>query len=101
MLPKIDKLERYFWDHTQDASDAFKLKRLIEYASFPDLVKIPFDFVKENIENIDTSKLRTSETRIEFIKRMKEIIGDCFSWDDVCYKIGGIASPRAKCDPCL
>ena len=89
MLPKIDKLDKYFWDHTQNASDTFKLKRLFEYASFPDLIKIPLDFVKANIDSIDPLKLRTSETRIRFISKTKEVIDKCSSWDDVCYKIAG------------
>jgi hypothetical protein len=59
----IDKLDRYFWDclppagasafASQYISAAFKLKRLFEYASFPDLLKIPFDYVKTHIHQID------------------------------------------------
>ena len=83
-------LDKYFWDHTERASDNFKLKRLVEYASFPDLLKIPFDFIKSNIDGIDVSRLRTSQTRILFITRMKEVINDCSTWDEAIYKISGI-----------
>ncbi|MCK4766343.1 MAG: hypothetical protein KAW12_29375 [Candidatus Aminicenantes bacterium] len=84
-------LDKYFWDHTGNASDAFKLKRLFEYASFPDLLKIPFDFVKTNINEIDASRLRTSKTRIIFITRMKEVIKNCSAWDEIVYKIAAVA----------
>jgi len=50
---RIDPLlYKYFWDHTRNASDIFKLKRLLEYASFPDLLKIPFEILKSNIHHI-------------------------------------------------
>jgi hypothetical protein len=84
------ELGKYFWDHTERASDAFKLKRLFEYASFPDLLRIPFDYVKSNIDGIDISRLRTSRTRIIFIIRMKEVIRDCSTWDEMIYKISGL-----------
>lgn len=83
-------LDKYFWDRTERASDTFKLKRLFEYASFPDLLKIPFDFVKANIDTIDISRLRTSKTRIIFITRMKEVIRDCSTWDETVFKISGL-----------
>ncbi len=84
------KLNKYFWDHTLLASDGFKLKRLLEYASFPDLLKIPFDFVKENIESLDPTTLRTSTTRIRFTAKIKEFINDCHNWDELIFKITGI-----------
>lgn len=87
MMPK--SLDRYFWDHTQNASDAFKLRRLVEYASFPDLIKIPFDFVKTNIHQINPAQLRTSATRVRFIGKVKEVMVDCDTWDDAVYKIAG------------
>jgi len=90
MLPRIDKLEKYFWDHTQDASDEFKLRRLFEYASFPDLIKIPFDFVKAHIEPITPRTLRTSEIRKIFISRLKEVMDNCSNWDEAVYSISGL-----------
>lgn len=81
------KLDQYFWDHTQTASDTFKLRRLLEYASFPDLLKIPFDFVRQNILSIHPATLRTSATRILFTEKIKEYIPQSLSWDDLIYKI--------------
>ncbi len=90
-IPEV--LDKYFWDHTQGASDAFKLKRLFEYAGFPDLIKIPFSYVKENLHLVDLRRLRTSEKRIDFLLRMKVEAGDCESWDEAIYKIAGIPFP--------
>jgi hypothetical protein len=90
MTPKEYNLQKYFWDHMENASDTFILRRLIEYASFPDLLKIPFGFVKTNLNHIDTSRLRTAQTRIRFIERMKAVIEDCNTWDDAVFKISGI-----------
>ncbi|MCP4158019.1 MAG: hypothetical protein GY757_60485, partial [bacterium] len=56
-MPNLNNLNRYFWDNTQGASDAFKLKRLFEYASFPDLLKIPFDYVKTHFQGVDLNRL--------------------------------------------
>jgi hypothetical protein len=89
---KIDNpaLDKYFWDHTENASDAFKLRRLLEYASFPDLLKIPFDFVKLNLDSIETARLRTSEVRIRFVDRIRGVIEDYENWDEIVFKIAGI-----------
>ncbi len=88
-MQNFDKLEKYFWDHTQGASDAFKLRRLFEYASFPDLIKIPFDFVKVNFHLLDLSRLRTSETRIRFLRRLKDVAGSCSDWEEAVFKMAG------------
>lgn len=84
------RFKRYFWDHTENASGPFKLRRLIEYASFPDLIHIPFDFIKENIDKIDISRLRTSEKRIQFMQRIKKFVPDSTTWDEAIYKMTGI-----------
>lgn len=83
-------LKKYFWDHTENASDAFKFKRLVEYASFPDLITVPFDFVKHNIDTVNIERLRTSEVRKEFVGRVKSIIHQCNSWHDAVYRISGL-----------
>ena len=92
MIQKLDhpSLKKYFWDHTMSASDGFKLKRLLEYASFPDLLKIPFDFVKCNIHTIDASKLRTSQTRTRFVKEIQKEIDHCRNWKETIFKISGV-----------
>lgn len=83
-------LNKYFWDHTQNASDFFKLKRLLEYAAFPDLVQIPFEFVKCNIRRIDAEKLRTSQTRRRFVREIQNYIDASSNWDETLMGIAGL-----------
>jgi hypothetical protein len=97
---KIDKLDRYFWDchppggasafASQYISAAFKLKRLFEYASFPDLIKIPFDYVKTHIHQVDLTTLRTSRTRIAFLIKLQEVLPQSETWDEAIFKITGV-----------
>jgi hypothetical protein len=89
--PLHPALEKYFWDHTWNASsDTFKLRRLFEYASFPDLIKIPFDFVKSNIHRLDLEKLRAAQTRRRFVREIQNYIDESNSWDETIFKIAGI-----------
>ena len=92
MIQKIDhpNLKKYFWDHAMNASDSFKLKRLLEYAAFPDLLKIPFDFMKNNIHTIDASKLRTSKTRVRFVREIQKEIHHCRNWKETIFGIAGV-----------
>lgn len=89
-MQNLDKLNKYFWNFTQGASDPFKLKRLLEYASFPDLLKIPFDFFKSNYYKVNLEKLRTSKNRICILQRMKNVIDECQNWDELLFKVSGI-----------
>ena len=83
-------LDKYFWDHTGNASDLYKLKRLLEYAAFPDLLKIPFEFVKSNIHHIDVEGLRTSRTRCRFVREIQNYILSSSNWDETILKIAGL-----------
>jgi len=83
-------LEKYFWDHTRNASELFKLKRLLEYASFPDLLLIPFEFLKNNIKHIDAEKLRTSQTRRRFVQEIQNYIDTSNNWDETLMRISGL-----------
>ncbi|HOW52391.1 MAG TPA: hypothetical protein PLV42_10155 [bacterium] len=71
---------RYFWDGTGNLSDRFKLQRLLEYASFPDMLKIPWDLVVREIENIPVDKLRTSDNRKRFLRYLFPHIATSSSW---------------------
>ena len=84
-----DKLNKYFWDHTHNASPVFKLRRLIEYAQFPDLLKIPFDEIKQGLGELNVERLRTSEKRKEFIKRLLKVINKSSAWEDAIFSISG------------
>ncbi len=52
--------DKYFWDGASGMSEEFKLKRMLEYASFPDLLSYPLENLKKYISVIDVDKLRTT-----------------------------------------
>ncbi|RZB38343.1 MAG: hypothetical protein SRB2_00091 [Desulfobacteraceae bacterium Eth-SRB2] len=80
-------LRKYFWDGSENISEEYKLKRILEYASFPDLIKYPFPRLKENISKINIHNLRTSEKRIKFILLMRPLILSSESWDEAMGKL--------------
>jgi hypothetical protein len=61
-------LKNYFWDGDSNISEEFKLQRIIEYASFPDLISYPFVDLKTYLPLIKINRLRTSEKRKQFIE---------------------------------
>jgi hypothetical protein len=77
---------KYFWDYSKNSSEVYKLKRIFEYASFPDLIKIPFKLVKKYIGEIDLKNLRTSNCRIEFLKLIKQKCQKSDSWEAAIFK---------------
>lgn len=82
-----NKLNKYFWDGSRESfSEEFQLRRIIEYASFPDLIQTPFDLVRRNINKIDLSVLRTNKSRIELINVLKQYIAESNSWEDAIKK---------------
>lgn len=90
-MPKIDKrLEKYFWDGLDEISDSFFVKRMLEYASFPDLLKIPIDVFIKEIKSIDIQKLRTSDKRKRFLELLLPYIDQSNSWNELIYKMAKI-----------
>lgn len=89
-MPNVNKLDKYFWDHTNNTSTLFKLKRLLEYANFSDLIKVPFKDIKENLKEIDIERLRVSEIRKMFIKKLQLVEPNCSTWDEAIFTITGI-----------
>lgn len=75
--------DKYFWDGVSGMSEEFKLKRMFEYASFPDLLSYPLDNIKKYISVIDIGKLRTSEKRKAFIKLIIPLLPNVQDWDDL------------------
>jgi len=85
---QLDKrLNKYFWDGQTNLSESFILRRIIEYASFPDLLLYPFDRLKNNISSINIDRLRTSEKRKEFIKLLSPYIELSETWDEAVMKM--------------
>ena len=82
-----DTLNKYFWDGSENLSTRFKVQRMIEYGSFPDMINFPFMTFQEGLEKIDLEKLRTSEKRKRFIMMAKPYFVDSHSWEEVVEKM--------------
>jgi hypothetical protein len=78
---------RYFWDGSENLSTRFKVQRMIEYASFPDMINFPFKLFQEGIDGIDLDKLRTAEKRKRFIIMAKTYIAGSQSWEEIVEKM--------------
>jgi len=76
-------INKYFWDGTLSISEEYKLKRVLEYASFPDLIAYPVEDLKKVLPAIDIAGLRTSQKRKTFIKLIKPLLSDSQNWDDI------------------
>lgn len=78
---------KYFWDGSENLSIRFKVQRIVEYGSFPDMINFPFKDFQEGIENIDPEKLRTSEKRKRFIIMAKPYIAGSQNWEEIVEKM--------------
>ena len=81
------ELKKYFWDGTENISDNFILKRIIEYSSFPDMIKLDYDILFKNIADINLDRLRTDVKRILFIKAILPYIPESNSWEECIEKM--------------
>lgn len=88
------RFHKYFWDGLDNWSPEFQLRRIIEYAGFPDLIKYPFEEVKDNLSKIRLENLRTGELRKEFIIHLAPFVKDANDWEDAIWKM--IAYHRNK-----
>jgi hypothetical protein len=84
-MPAIHK--NYFWDGSENLSTRFKVQRMIEYGTFPDMINFPFKEFQAGFEKIDPEKLRTSEKRKRFIIMAKPHIADSQSWEEIVEKM--------------
>ncbi|HMV44116.1 MAG TPA: hypothetical protein PK079_03180 [Leptospiraceae bacterium] len=81
------RFHKYFWDGLENWSPEFQLRRIIEYASFPDLIQYPFEEVKENLSKIRLEKLRTGENRKELIIKLSPFVSQASSWEEAIWKM--------------
>lgn len=81
------RFHKYFWDGLENWSKDYQLRRIIEYASFPDLINYPFEEVKTNLPKIPLDKLRTGELRKEFIIKLYPFVRNSNSWEDAILKM--------------
>jgi hypothetical protein len=76
------RFEKYFWDgKPDDFSATYRVKRIIEYASFPDLIQYNFEELKSQLLLIDLHKLRTSPIRREFIIKVQPYLNASQNWE--------------------
>ena len=61
----------------------FRIERIIEYASFKDLLLYPFEEVKAHLHEVDLPKLRTSENRKQLFIRLLPFVSQANSWDEL------------------
>ncbi|MFH0814432.1 MAG: hypothetical protein V2A69_16585 [Pseudomonadota bacterium] len=80
-------MNKYFWDGETNLSGAYKLRRMFEYASFPDLINYPVEDLKKYLPAIDVDSLRTSEKRKRFIKLIVPLLPEVQSWDDIVNRL--------------
>lgn len=85
---------RYFWDGTANLSDRFKLRRLLEYASFPDMLTIPWDLFVREIGEIRIERLRTNEARRRFLAHLLPNVSGSRSWTEAIHRM--IAADRKR-----
>jgi len=78
-------LDKYFWDGKEGFSGEFRLRRIIEYASFSDLIKYPFDEVKKYINRLNPDRLWTGEERKRFIRLLLPYIEKSESWEEAVF----------------
>lgn len=78
---------KYFWDGVDNTTTHFKVQRMIEYASFQDMILFPFKEFQEGIADIDPEKLRTSEKRKRFIETAKPYIAGSRNWEEIIEKM--------------
>ena len=90
----MQNLNKYFWDQTLSASNSFNIRRLLEYTSFPDLIKVPFVQVKKELPHIDLEKLRTGEKRIALLKKIRDCAYSVDTWDDALMAVCGLREKR-------
>ncbi len=76
-------MDKYFWDGKQNISGEYKLKRILEYASFHDLIAYPVCELKRYLYAINIDKLRTSQKRKTFIKLIMPFVSQSQSWDEI------------------
>ena len=79
----LSNFKKYFWDGNEDSfSPQFRLSRVIEYASFPDLLRYPFEEVKIVINHISIEHLHIGESRKKFLFYIKPYVQMSDSWDE-------------------
>jgi len=78
---------KYFWDGDSNLSDKFKLQRILEYASFPDLIAYPYEDLKKYLPAMNIDRMRTSEKRKHFLKIIIPFFANANNWDELFHQL--------------
>lgn len=78
-----NRFAKYFWDGDKNLSGEFMLVRILEYASFPDMIVYPFEDIKKYLPALNIDRMRTSEKRKEFLKLITPFLADVNNWDEL------------------
>lgn len=72
--------DKYLWDGKENLSDDFLIRRMIEYASFPELIKIPARLVYRFLTKNGFSRLRCDNTRKKYLELILPYIKETDDW---------------------
>lgn len=85
-----ERFNKYFWDGgAASCSEVFRLRRIIEYASFPDLIHYPYPLFSQYVQTLELDKLRTSTPRRELVKLLAQKAGNATNWEEAFNLIVG------------
>lgn len=83
------KYHKYFWSGETDFDNmhpVYFLRRILEYASFPDIISFPFQEFKTHIHEINIDKLWTGEKHKLLFKYLLPYLSESNSWDELFEK---------------
>ncbi len=82
-----ENINKYLWDGRENISDEFVIRRIVEYAAFPVLLKMPFDRLRDFLLHTDPDRLRTSEKRREFIRVIRPRLETADSLENAVFQM--------------
>ena len=78
-----DNIDKYFWDSPIETFlPKFRLMRILEYASFPDLFSYPFDDFKTLLAKIELDSFRIPESRKILLECIRPFLADSSSLEE-------------------
>ena len=80
-------INKYLWDGKQNISKDFAMRRMIEYASFVDIIKLDFQDIKDYVLHTDINKLRCDNVRKKFFVIIKPYIENSDNWEKTINKL--------------
>ncbi len=72
--------DKYLWDGKENLSDDFLIRRMIEYASFPELINVPAGLVYKFLSKNGFKRLHCDETRKKYLELIMPYIKDTDDW---------------------